>query len=296
MIKKLIHKIKNKELKDYLFWKFSFKRLAIKFKKFTLRIKSYNKYGSSDFNVVKSLHGNIIVNLNDQFISTQIINKKNWEHEEVNLLKSLLEDIRKQRGDGVVFLDCGANFGVFTIEIAKQMQNWGDVYAFEPQKQIYNAMCGTLALNNLLNVTTENIALGSYVGKIQVPIFDYSIKQNFGGLELNKDVSSIKVDGKKVENTTMDEVTIRTLDSFKFERVDLIKIDVEGMELDILKGSSLILKNLKPILFYEHQKQHRKSDAELIKEYLITYDYKPLKEINGNTIAIHKDFKILNLL
>jgi hypothetical protein len=37
-------------------------------------------------------------------------------------------------------------------------------------------------------LTTENIALGSYVGKIQVPIFDYSVKQNYGGLELNKDV------------------------------------------------------------------------------------------------------------
>ena len=292
MIKKFIHKLKNKELKDYLLWKFSVKRLTISFKKFTLRVRHYNKNGSSDFNVVKSLHGNIIVNLNDQYISTSIIYKKNWEYEEINLLKSLLENIRKQNGNGAVFLDCGANFGMFTIEIAKQMKNWGKVYSFEPQKQIYNAMCGTLALNNLLNVATENIALGSYIGKIKVPIFDYSIKENYGGLELNKDVGSIKVDGRKLENTTMDEVTIRTLDSFKFDRVDLIKIDVEGMELDILKGSSLILKNLKPILFYEHQKEHRKSDAKLIKEYLKSFNYTSFKEINNNTIAIHKDLKI----
>lgn len=292
MIKKFIYKFKNKELKDYLIWKFSLKRLNINLRKFTLRVRYYNKYGSSDFNVVKSLHGNIIINLNDQYISTQIIYKKIWEQEEINLLKSLLENIRKQNGDGAVFLDCGANFGMFTVEIAKHMKNWGKVYSFEPQKQIYNAMCGTLALNNLLNVATENIALGSYIGKIKVPIFDYSVKENYGGLELNKDVGSIRVDSRKLENLTMDEVTIRTLDSFKFERVDLIKIDVEGMELDILKGSSLILKNLKPIVFYEHQKINRKSEAEPIKEYLKSFSYTSFKEINNNTIAIHKDLKI----
>ena len=64
-------------------------------------------------------------------------------------------------------------------------------------------------------------------------------------------------------------------------------------ELDLLfLKNKKSFKNLKPILFYEHQKEHRKSDAKLIKEYLKSFNYTSFKEINNNTIAIHKDLKI----
>ena len=42
----------------------------------------------------------------------------------------------------------------------------------------------------------------------------------------------------------------------------------------------------------EHEKKHRKSEAEQIKEYLVNYNYDFFKKINNNTIAIHKDVKV----
>ena len=97
-----------------------------------------------------------------------------------------------------------------------------------------------------------------------------------------------KIDDLNIETSKYYKVKLKTLDSFNFSRVDLIKIDVEGMELEVLKGSKKILKDLKPIIFYENTK----TNSSELKDFLIENNYVVIKEINKNFIAINRDSKI----
>ena len=289
MLNKVIYKIKNKELKKYILWKLSYQNLKVYFKKTLFKFKNLHLLvNKSAFVAVKSKHGKIVINLNDIYISSEIMGNGKWEMDEINFLKSLLTECRNQYGEGVIALDCGANLGVHTLEFSKLMKSWGEVYSFEPQQPIFDAMCETLSLNSCLNVQTYNLALGSKEGFIEVPSLDYSKKLNFGGLELNENNTTPKIDDLNIETSKYYKVKLKTLDSFNFSRVDLIKIDVEGMELEVLKGSKKILKDLKPIIFYENTK----TNSSELKDFLIENNYVVIKEINKNFIAINRDSKI----
>tara|TARA_B100000214_G_C23921866_1_gene606471 strand:+ start:121 stop:1008 length:888 start_codon:yes stop_codon:yes gene_type:complete len=289
MLKKLIEKIKNKELKKYILWKLSYKNIKVYLKRILFKLKYFHLLlNDSPFVAIKSQHGKIVINLNDIYISSQIIENGNWEMDEINFLKSLLIKCREKYGNGVVALDCGANLGVHTLEFSKLMKSWGEVYSFEPQEPIFNALCETMSINKCENVNSYNLALGEKDGFIEVPVLDYRKKLNFGGLELSESNKASKIDDLHIQASETYKVKLRTIDSFKFSRVDLVKIDVEGMELEVLKGSQKMLLNLKPIIFYENTK----SNSFELKNFLEINNYAVVKEINKNSIAINKDSKI----
>ena len=80
---------------------------------------------------------------------------------------------RQYFNDGVVALDCGANIGVHSIEWAKIITGWGEVFSFEAQEKIFYALAGNVAINNCFNVTAKHVALGSKVGVIEIPQPNY---------------------------------------------------------------------------------------------------------------------------
>jgi len=286
---KILHKIRNRELIKYIKWKFSYKKLRINIKRGLIYTKNRNLMFNKDpFVKVRSKHGQIVINLNDIYISNSIIENGTWEIDEINFLKELLLQHKNIYGDGVVALDCGANLGVHTLEFSKLMKNWGEVHSFEPQKRVYNALSKTLSLNKTTNVYSYNLALGKEEAFIEVPKLDYTKKLNFGGLELNQHGGVPKIDDQSFEKLATYKVKLRTIDSFNFKRVDLVKIDVEGMELDVLRGGKKMLLNLKPIIFYEVSKSN---EIEL-KKYLELNNYKIIKRINNNSVAIFKDSEI----
>ena len=96
----------------------------------------------------------------------------------------------------------------------------GKVISFEPQTPIYNMLCGGIALNNFLNVEAHNVGVGLSNDDLYLPQIDYSSNYNFGGIELLSDPTPVPV--KQI-----------TLDGFIHDKVDFIKIDVEGMELEV---------------------------------------------------------------
>ena len=251
-------------------------------------------FRSAPFILTSSNHGTLIVNRNDyRMVDTnrgygvgyQILNTGSFDHDEVNVVLALLSIRRKHFGDGVVALDCGANIGVHTIEWAKQMHTWGKVIAFEAQEKIYYALAGNIAINNCLNASAIFAAIGSENKDIKIPVPNYLVPASFGSLELKQNKSNEFI-GQVInyDESAMSIVTQKTIDSFNWPRVDLIKIDVEGMETEVLQGASDTTERCKPIM----QIEIIKTDKTQVDAYLLKYGYKTYS-MGINLLAIHQD-------
>ncbi|WP_419769935.1 MAG: FkbM family methyltransferase [Candidatus Marinarcus sp.] len=157
-----------------------------------------------------------------------------------------------------VVIEVGANIGTHTVALAQMVGEKGLVYAFEPQRVVFQTLCANLALNSLANTYAYSYAIGNKNGKICIPKLDYNRKNNFGGIGL--------------ENVQSDEtVEIKTLDSFlEIKRLKLLKIDVVGMELDVLKGAKSTIITHHPIIYVENGRLEK--SQELI-EYLWSMEY-----------------------
>jgi FkbM family methyltransferase len=141
-------------------------------------------------------------------------------------------------GRPVVVLDVGANIGTHTVQWAKKMAGWGEVIAIEPQESVYYALCGNIALNNCFNARAILGAAAATSGDMLIPWLDPAQPANFGGLSLQKDgthpISSIAID------------------DFQLPRLDFMKIDVEGMELEVLKGACETIGRCRPTIVIEN--------------------------------------------
>jgi FkbM family methyltransferase len=142
-------------------------------------------------------------------VGWQILCGSSYDAEEVSLLLALLDRRRRHFGDGVLAIDGGANIGVHTVEFARHMYEWGRVAAFEAQELVFYALAGNIALNN------------------------------FGSLALRERADNLFIGQEILYNRSAgNAVTVVTLDSLGLERVDLIKLDIEGMEIEALRGES----------------------------------------------------------
>src|SRR5579863_2665316 len=246
------------------------------------------------FIIASTDHGTMIVNRFDQYASApdriygagfQLLNKASYDPEEVAMLLTLLSIRRKHYGDGVVALDCGANLGVHTVEWAKHMPGWGMVMAFEAQERIYYALAGNIAINNCFNARAIHAAVASESGTMKIPAPNYLAPASFGSLELRKRDNTEFI-GQPVDysESKLTEVRAVDLDAFNFGRLDVIKIDVEGMELDVLAGAAKCVGALHPILVVEAIKTDRAKLHGWLEERGYTVLVGPM-----NFLAIHQD-------
>lgn len=167
---------------------------------------------------------------------------------EADITVKLLENIV----DPVIF-DIGSNIGTYANWIARwTMERNGKVYCFEPQRQIFQILCGNMAINNIDNVYAHCLALGKVNGYIDLPEVDYMKDQSsFGAFSLDG------VDRKKYTNTQkFQRVQISTLDKFvndwQVPKIDFIKIDAEGLDIDVIEGGLQTIQKFMPDLFVEY--------------------------------------------
>src|SRR5207244_4102835 len=120
-----------------------------------------------DLHVLKQCkHGKMLLNPRDVVISRALYYLGEWCENEIDLLKQAIDP-------GQTVIEAGANLGPHTLFFANQVGTNGHVYAFEPQRLIFQALCASIALNNFQNVTCLPYAVGENLGTIYVPDVDY---------------------------------------------------------------------------------------------------------------------------
>lgn len=164
---------------------------------------------------------------------------------EVNELNALRDEFA-EKGKGKMFIDVGAHIGTYSIVLGKVFDQ---VFAFEPEPHIYNILCANMALHNL---SYKSTLLNCPVSD-KVETVNYVMLDSFGGN--NYCYKEGEVDDWKELYSHCTDKTVFTqdalmLDCFKFENVGLLKIDVEGFELNVLRGAVDMLKrnNYPPII------------------------------------------------
>lgn len=199
--------------------------------------------------------GNIKFNyrIDDKYIGQRIALDKYEKYETAMVVA--------QAQDCSVVVDVGANIGYYTLLLAKRVKK---VYAFEPDKENFEILKKNVEENSLKNVVLVNKAVGSKNEKVGIK----RNRNNYG-------------DSKVLEGN---EIECIRLDDFMNEKVDLIKIDVQGFEPRVIEGAKEIIKKDKPILFVESEKNIK----------LVGYETWSINDFAETPWPIWKGFQIKN--
>jgi FkbM family methyltransferase len=123
---------------------------------------------------------------------------------------------------------------------------------------MFQALCANVALNSCANVFTHQVAVGAAPGTIVVPSLDPRQPNNYGGLSL-------------LDPQPGETVPLWTIDELKPRDCQFIKLDIEGMEVEALRGAAATIDRFRPILYVENDRRAR--SAELI-DLLQRYAYR----------------------
>ena len=189
-----------------------------------------------NFVVLDSIHGRFIVNRHCDFQAEALIKTGATHIEtELNNIFAVIDTLPR----GAVIVDGGANAGFFTIPVANKIRGRNQkIISFEPQLTLYRALSGSLALNDINFVDLFYAGLGQEPGVAMVPAVDYGKPQDFGMVQLSEDG-----EGTPVE--------IMTIDGLGLNRLDFIKLDVEGYECSALAGGIATIQQHRPYIWVE---------------------------------------------
>lgn len=188
--------------------------------------------------LAKVKDGYYLYNRHDTYIGKAIEKYGEFSTAEMQLLHQLCT-----KDDFVI--EVGANIGAHTVPLARHVGAGGVVLAFEPQRLVFQTLCANIAINSLRNVHCFWAAAGAKESRINVPELDPDQDNNFGGLSL-----SGALPGQSVPCLVLDGL-------LSIPRLKLIKIDVEGMEADVIAGGSELIRKFKPLLYVENDRAEK---------------------------------------
>jgi len=237
-------------------------------------------------------HGSMILNRHDYRMvdqrgfgsAYQLLNNSAYDPKDIGLLQALLSLKRRFAKGDVMMLDGGANIGVITVECARHMYGWGQVMAIEAQERLFYALAGNIALNNCFNARARHAALGKAPGLLDVPQPDYHQPASFGSLEIVPRTHSEFIGQPISYDSNTQKVDLVSVDSLCLTHLDLFKLDVEGMEQDVLSGAEETIKRCRPVLFVEVIK----SDRAWLDAFLARHAYRSY-QIGMNCLAVHEE-------
>lgn len=203
-----------------------------------------------------------IINKNDMWIGKSLREEGVWRIDEFNLLREFISN-------GDTILECGSNIGSHTVDLCRLVGQEGKVYAFEPQRLVFQELVANISLNNIPNAFCYQKALGQVEASCTIPSIDYTKYNNFGGislLEKYKNHPEITLIDKKEEC-----VEVVTIDSLNLEKLNIIKLDTEGMEEDILRGAVKSIVKFQPVIYME---SHNTINGEKSRKFVKGLGYK----------------------
>ena len=138
---------------------------------------------------------------------------------------------------GNIVVDIGANIGLHTLNMARIVGNTGQVFAFEPDPSNFEILKKNVKINNYKNIILEQKAVGDKHGRATLYQSDNPINHRIFP-QIERATNQVQVELTNLDNY---------FDSDMIDKINFIKIDVEGMEFGVLKGMKNILKNNKKI-------------------------------------------------
>lgn len=162
--------------------------------------------------------------------------------------QGVLKMIKKHLPPDGTFIDIGANIGSFTL-VAAKIARRGEVHAFEPSVHHFSRLSRNVELNNFRNVHLNRKGLSDKTET--ATLFLPSMKGEMN----NSGAASLYSSDAAEDMQLKEEIELISLDDYvanqKIDRIDLIKIDIEGAEYGALKGSRKTLERLRPIVLME---------------------------------------------
>lgn len=185
--------------------------------------------------------------------------------------EDILVKLDEYISDDFVILDIGANIGNHSLYWSKK-RNIRKIYCFEPIVDTFAILQKNIQLNALeKSVQPINIGLSDEKTMAKIQTFRYS---NIGGTSINKDMSG------NLQLDRLDNIEI------KEQKIDFVKIDVEGHEISVLKGAENTIKKYRPIIFIESFS----NNYQFIDEILISWGYVLLRRFpDENYLYVYKD-------
>ena len=205
------------------------------------QISVARKEGRTFISYIHQIHSHIEIDP-DSYLSSRVFIHKRYEPDLVFYLKRTLSP-------GMICVDAGANVGYLSMLMAKRVGRQGCVVSFEPTARSFMALCKNIQLNSLTNIVAEQIALSDSNGTLEFnegpP--DYDVYNSAGNIS-HPSALSVAFQKRIVRCITLDSY----LSANKIEKVDLMKIDVEGAELSVLKGmEGTLSRNPQAVLVIE---------------------------------------------
>jgi len=199
---------------------------------------------------IEARDGKFLYPTNDTYVGKCMAEYGEWKGELVNKLKNIIPE-------GGVVVEVGSNIGTHTVPIAQHLGPNGKVYAFEPQRLIFQLLCANLICNEVYNVFAYNAAVGDRPAEVLVPDLDIGGEENFGAVQVAGN------EGLKVE--------LMTIDQLKLDRCDFIKVDAQNFEPQVMLGSFDTINKFSPVIYLEYNYHVRSTINFYIKQFLNGY-------------------------
>ena len=202
-------------------------------------------------------------------------------------LAKIATKMHRLRGGGML-IDIGANLGTFCIPVARA--TGCEVHAFDAQRIMSQLLAGNLALNGIASGRVHHVALGApgHPKSLRMPLPDYACKGNFGAFSTQEDIYRTVSAPRMTDSGETEEVQLRTLDSYALEDVFLVKVDVEGAELEVLQGAIETLResNFPPLIFESWREEWWTEKREQLLEFVRGLGYE-VSQMDENYFAQH---------
>ena len=246
LLQKILGDQDIRRYKKNIFYYVIFRLVRRKLKR-DLKVKIHNFYIWASFKKNKQSHS--------------ILRKCDFEDlQELNLIEKIYSKKK------ILLFDCGANFGFYSLYVASK-SNQNKIYSFEASPSTFEDLKKNINLNNFNNIKSFNLAISEKKNE------EIEFLESINDWESSLSNSNFQIVNKvKIKTKILDDFNDKYLDKINNYHT-IIKLDVEGHEMNVLKGGSKLIKNYSPLIIIEFSKFIKNEDYEVMQSFIHLNNY-----------------------